>query len=416
MSNFRSSGHRGSGGNRGFKGGRGRGGWNKKPLPRASADAFESGHDGSNLSQHLVRAQRREKVRECVIEGVAVLRIIKHCRESLPTLVAGSLLGLDVGDRLEVTNCFAHPAHGVSEDEWGDVSGEVDGSSGAGSEQPEGIEYQIEMMRMLREVNVDNNCVGWYRSTYLGSFINAETVEMQFHYQETLPNSVVLVYDPFRTTRGNLALRAFRLSDTFMSHYRSKKFELTAEQLAKIYAEEALEELPIRVRNSQLVSAMLMDLDAKDTARAALTSAAAVSAGEESKHEGIPVAFDCDFDRFDLSMSSYLEKNMEFLLESVDRLSSEMSNLQHYDRQIGRHKTQHQAWVQKRKLENEERAKKGLDPLPLEDPNWKLPQPPNRLESLLVSSQIENYCESINKFTGESFAKLFLASSLQKGQ
>ena len=222
------------------------------------------------------------------------------------------------------------------------------------------------MMRMLREVNVDNNCVGWYRSTYLGSFINAETVEMQFHYQETLPNSVVLVYDPFRTTRGNLgmfyffdlfgaghnspstptndiALRAFRLSDTFMSHYRSKKFELTSEQLAKIYAEEALEELPIRVRNSQLVSAMLMDLDAKDTARAALNSATAIGPSDDSKQEGIPVAFDCDFDRFDLSMSSYLEKNMEFLLDSVDRLSSEMSNLQHYDRQIGRHKTQRES-------------------------------------------------------------------------
>ena len=126
------------GSSRGFKSGRGRGGWNKKPLPRASSDAFESGHDGSNLSQHLVRAQRREKVRECVIEGVAVLRIIKHCRESLPTLVAGSLLGLDVGNRLEVTNCFSHPAHGVNEDEWGDVNADVENSNNSSSSgQPE---------------------------------------------------------------------------------------------------------------------------------------------------------------------------------------------------------------------------------------------------------------------------------------
>ena len=37
------------------------------------------------------------------------LKIISHCRESLPNLVTGQLLGLDVQDRLEVTNCFPFP-------------------------------------------------------------------------------------------------------------------------------------------------------------------------------------------------------------------------------------------------------------------------------------------------------------------
>lgn len=36
----------------------------------------------------------------------AVLKIIKHSRESLPTLVTGQLLGLDMDGTLEVTNCF----------------------------------------------------------------------------------------------------------------------------------------------------------------------------------------------------------------------------------------------------------------------------------------------------------------------
>jgi hypothetical protein len=30
--------------------------------------------------------------------------------------------------------------------------------------------YALEMMRCLREINVDNNTVGWYQSTYLGSY------------------------------------------------------------------------------------------------------------------------------------------------------------------------------------------------------------------------------------------------------
>jgi translation initiation factor 3 subunit H len=38
-----------------------------------------------------------------------VLKIIKHCRENLPELVTGQLLGLDVNSTLEVTNSFPFP-------------------------------------------------------------------------------------------------------------------------------------------------------------------------------------------------------------------------------------------------------------------------------------------------------------------
>lgn len=37
------------------------------------------------------------------------MKIIKHCSESLPNLVTGQLLGLDVRGSLEVTNCFPFP-------------------------------------------------------------------------------------------------------------------------------------------------------------------------------------------------------------------------------------------------------------------------------------------------------------------
>lgn len=39
----------------------------------------------------------------------AILKIIKHCKEFMPALVTGQLLGLDVGSVLEVTNCFPFP-------------------------------------------------------------------------------------------------------------------------------------------------------------------------------------------------------------------------------------------------------------------------------------------------------------------
>lgn len=41
-----------------------------------------------------------------------------------------------------------------------------------------GAEYQMEVMRCLRVVNVDSNTVGWYTTSILGSFLTT-TIETQ---------------------------------------------------------------------------------------------------------------------------------------------------------------------------------------------------------------------------------------------
>ena len=40
-------------------------------------------------------------------------------------------------------------------------------------------------------------------------------------------------------------------------------------------------------------------------------------------------------------------------------------------------------------------------------------QVPQRLDSMLVTGQIDNYCRQIGEFAAQSFGKLFLAESLQ---
>ena len=151
------------------------------------------------------------------LDGLVVLKIIKHCHEALPGFVTGQLLGLDIGRTLEVTNCFAFP---TKDDDAGG------GGKGDGDDDEDGAEYQIEMMRSLREVNVDNNTVGWYQSTYFSSFIDDSCIETQFNYQENIKNCVVLIYDPSRTRAAGLALRAFRLTDSFMSLYKEVRHPL----------------------------------------------------------------------------------------------------------------------------------------------------------------------------------------------
>ncbi|GJN37123.1 hypothetical protein PR202_gb26048 [Eleusine coracana subsp. coracana] len=109
------------------------------------------------------------------MEGLAVLKIIKHCEEFAPALVTGQLLGLDVGSVLEVTNCFPFPTR--EDDDEADA---------------DGANYQLEMMKCLREVNVDNNTIGWYQSCLLGSFQTVELIETFVNYQIKVSNSALV--------------------------------------------------------------------------------------------------------------------------------------------------------------------------------------------------------------------------------
>ncbi|KAJ7942278.1 Eukaryotic translation initiation factor 3 subunit H [Quillaja saponaria] len=306
------------------------------------------------------------------IEGLVILKIIKHCKDFSPALVTGQLLGLDVGSVLEVTNCFPFPIR--EEDE------EI---------EADGANYQLEMMRCLREVNVDNNTVGWYQSTLLGSFQTVELIETFMNYQENIRRCVCIIYDPSRSNQGVLALKALKLSDSFMELYRSNNF--TGEKLREknLSWVDIFEEIPIKVSNSALVSAYMQQLE-PDT----------------------PVT-QCDYDRLQLSSKPFMERNMEFLIECngrhINRTTEGWS--------LTRQQAQQQAWLQKRRAENMARKASGEDPLPEEDPSNPIFKPlpePSRLDSFLITNQIANYCNQINGVAGQSFSRLYLLKALHE--
>merc|ERR1712086_523935 len=310
------------------------------------------------------------------IDGLAVLKIVKHCTENLPQLVTGQLLGLDYDATLEVTNCFPFPSRSDTEGEDGDEGG---------------ADYQFEMMRALRDVNVDNNTVGWYHSTYLGSHITEELISTQYNYQESIPKCVCLIFDPMKTAQGNLALKAVRLTDSFMTLYKGGEFTLDSILKAGVCAEDIFEELPIKVRNSNLIRAFLLQLDEEMPQRSGAVE-------NTSNH--------------------FLEKNLECLIDSIDDLSQESAGFQYYQRALGRHTAQQSGLLAKRKQENETRRRQGLPPLGEDDITSSaafkpLPEP-SRLESLLFNTQISNFCQQINQYTGQSFNKHFLINALRQ--
>ena len=92
----------------------------------------------------------------------------------------------------------------------------------------EGEAFEFEMMKALRDVKVDNNSIGWYQCTYLGSYCTKDTIQNQLEFQESIPNSVLIIYDGVRTSLGQLSVKALRLTDAFMSAFKRGRIAMEA--------------------------------------------------------------------------------------------------------------------------------------------------------------------------------------------
>ncbi|KAJ4711283.1 Eukaryotic translation initiation factor 3 subunit H [Melia azedarach] len=300
------------------------------------------------------------------IEGLVILKIIKHCKEFSPTLVTGQLLGVDVGSVLEVTNCFPLPIQEDHQDE------EIEDDAGA--------KHQLDMMRCLREVNVDNNTIGWYQSTILGCFQTVELIETFMNYRENIGKCVCIIYDPSRFNQGVSALKALKLSDSFMDFCRNINFTGGKLKKKNLSWADVFEEIPIKVSNSALVSAFMTELE-PDT----------------------PVS-QYDYDRLQIS-NNPLKRNMELLIKCMDDLSIEKQKFQFYCKSLARQQAEQQEWVQKIRDENKARKAAGQEPLPEEDPSDPIFQTipePSQLETFLITNRIDNYCNQIKGVTAEN--------------
>jgi translation initiation factor 3 subunit H len=154
------------------------------------------------------------------------MKVVKHCASSFPTTATGSIVGMDVNNTLQITNCFPFPTTdvAVSESHPNDHMN-ASNAAAAAPRAKSNVAYQNEMIKYLREVNVDANNVGWYTSANMGNFVNASMIENQYHYQkEVNERTVALVHDVSRSSQGALSLRAFRLSPNFMAAYKEGKF------------------------------------------------------------------------------------------------------------------------------------------------------------------------------------------------
>ncbi|KAL7630729.1 UNVERIFIED_CONTAM: hypothetical protein RMT77_019061 [Armadillidium vulgare] len=325
--------------------------------PRSGRRDFNSGKCSINVVQ---------------LEGLALMKIVKHCHEEgagNTEVAQGVLLGLVVEDKLEITNCFPFPRHADDVDEE---------------------DYQLEMMRHLRKVNVDHLSVGWYQSTQLGNFITTQLLESQYSYQTSIEESVVLIYDPNKTARGFLSVKAYRLTPEAISVVQERDYTPEVLRKMRLGYENLFQEIKVVIKNSHLLNTLLCEL-----------------------FEMMPSTEGQQF--LDLGTMSTLDRQLRCLMEYVDDLSQEASKFNNLQRQLAKQQQEKHKYLQKRAAENAQRQSRGEPPLPEEDINKQFkPIPPiPRLDAMITSGQITNYCKQISQFCNQSLGKLYVSKALQ---
>ncbi|KAI9836125.1 MAG: hypothetical protein M1837_003459 [Sclerophora amabilis] len=345
------------------------------------------------------------------IEALVVMKVIKHCSQNFPTVATGSIVGMDVNGVLQITNSFPFPVADSTPDTYHD-SNNASSNAAAAPRLKSNVSYQNEMIKYLREVNVDANNIGWYTSANMGNFVNSTMIENQYFYQRELnERTVALVHDVSRSSQGSLSLRAFRLSPNFMSQYKEGKFSTESLQKSGLSYKDILVELPLNIHNSHLLTSFLHQLPSKPRTEE-LSIPTNLAALTKDSNVPQPPLFP-NLDSLDLSIDPFLEKTCDLLLDSIETHYVELGNHQYYQRQLGREQAKITAWQTKRKGENAARAAAKQTPLPEDE--WtrlfKLPQEPSRLEGLLNSRQVEQYARQVDGFSASISSKMFAARS-----
>lgn len=335
-----------------------------------------------------------EVITDVHVDGMALMKIIKHCKDNHAVNGSnawGALLGMDMGGTLEVSNVFGLPG---MRSERGDEDERTTKSS---------MHYMAEMLRLLHQVNADVSPVGLYQGSFLGPFLNTAIVDglntlsllMEREGQRGRGKAVMLVHDYAQLAQGNMVIKAYRLSPSFIDAYRKGKFSAQNLVEHRLTFSNVLIEIPVHVRNTALADAMLATLMTENVP----ASRIAPRTSKELLTHPIDMHVGPDYMDLNLALEPVLVSTLESTLDAAEAYASESGNVGYQARQIAREKARADAFLTRRKAENATRESAGLAPLPLDEVNklFKIPAEPNRLESLLLLNQLDSAAQRLTE-------------------
>jgi translation initiation factor 3 subunit H len=252
--------------------------------------------------------------------------------------------------------------------------------------------YGLDLAAVMRVAHVDDSdylLVGFYRSTFMGSFWNQELLEMMHSHQKTYPQSILIIYDPVKTCNGSESFSAYRLSDQFISIYQSGNFAL--KDLESFDTFQIFDSLPVTIRSSPICDALLLKSSLGNVP----------FPYQKADHNIDPLTLDgTTFTR-----DGYVEKSIEFLTDTLEEHAQEHAKwanwLKAYEREYENDKVHRQRLFD----ENKDAELAGLEPpyseLQLQDVLPSLlkiaSSEPSRLETLLIENQVQTYCHQMRK-------------------
>jgi len=315
-------------------------------------------------------------VKSIQLEALVAMKIGKFCEEdSGPDMVVGILLGMEDGDRLEITNCSPFPRS---------------------TETADLDQYQMDIQKAHRNVNIDHLQVGWFQPAVHGNFINKMFLETQMSYQASIEESVAVMYDPLKTSKGCLSMKAYRITPQMMEMYSKQSAAITIDVLKeqKVQFSTMFEEIPIEIKVSPLASILLHKLKRED-----------------------PVPKKVEY--LNLSHGSSLEHQLRLMMSSVDELTQESGKFVQHQRSVAKYNQHKNNSIQRRATENAARQARGEPPLPTEPDLSKIPRPsapPQRIEALLASQQVNQYCQQIKDFASQGLGRVFMAEAMENNE
>ncbi len=257
------------------------------------------------------------------------------------------------------------------------------------------VDYQLDVMRCLREVNADNNTVGWYQSaTAGGAWGSVDLVDTFAAYTESIPRCVCLVFDPEAPPGTARSLRAVRLRPAFLEARRAAgscaALGAAALKAAGTAWGDVFDELPVSIITRPLGAALL---------RTALGPR--------------PALDEADADRLALAAGAATGRTLDHLGDCLDDLAAESSRVSHYHRSVARQQQAAAAFAARRRQENAARRLAGEPPLPEEDPALAKAVPePSPLDGFLVTAQVSAYCDTLAAGAAGALEKLELLEGL----
>jgi hypothetical protein len=260
----------------------------------------------------------------------------------------GFLFGLDSTEhKLEVTQAIPIPSLGA-----------LDG------EDMSATDFQIEYQTLLRDVNADIYSVGWYTTSTAGVMLSQhlvdtfEALQNQFDAPE---HAITLVFDQHKMQVGELSLRAFRFSTDYLFYADGASNDF-------IDPLTILQEVPVHVVNSSLVSAMLASFSVHQPTIFS---------------EGLSARLEMNYETIISAQAKRITEMAEGLREENYRLINDCKKHEVERKNMNN-------WLWRRKIENREREKNG-EPKLSEDPRdggFSIDNPPERVQSVVASSSV----------------------------